>query len=176
MQVPTQITMRGLPHSEAVKAHIEEKVTKLQQFYDHMISCHVVIEFENKNQNRGNLHNTHITITVPGKELVTTHNEAEDMYVSIRDAFEDMTRQVEHYVEKLKQGTGQQSMLSGKIVRLFHGDGFGFIEGLDGTEFYFNANHVTHPAFDKLKIGMKVHFIQEAGHDGPQAHRVKAID
>ena len=178
MKVPVQITMRDLPHSEAVKIHIEEKVAKLQLFCHNIVACHVVLEFENKNQHRGNLHNTRVTIAVPGKELVSTHNEEEDMYISIRDAFDDMTRQLEGYVEHLKQGSNPQTMLTGKIVRLFHTDGFGFIEGLDGTEFYFNAHHVTHPAFNKLMIGETVHFmIEEGGHEkGPQAHRVKVIE
>lgn len=177
MQVPVQITFRDTPHSEAVKAHIQEKVDKLQQFCHNMVACHVVIEFENKNQRRGNLHNTRITVTVPGKELATTHNEAEDMYASIKDAFEDMTRQLENYVEHVQgQIKGQQELASGKIVRLFNGDGFGFIEGMDGTEFYFNENHVTHPTFHKLSVGMPVHFIKEMGHDGPQAHRVRVLE
>ena len=86
MQVPAQITFRGLPHSDAVKTHIQERVNKLQHFCNNIISCHVVAEFENKNQHRGNLHNTRITVTVPGQELVTTHNENEDLYLSIRVA------------------------------------------------------------------------------------------
>lgn len=177
MQVPVQITFRDTPHSEAVKEHIQEKVDKLQQFCHNIVACHVVVEFENKNQRRGNLHNTRITVTVPGKELVTTHNETEDMYASIKTAFEDMTRQLENYVEHMQgQTKSQQELASGKIVRLFNGDGFGFIEGMDGTEFYFNANHVSHPAFNKLSVGMPVHFIKEMGHDGPQAHRVRVLE
>lgn len=175
MQVPAQITFRGLDHSEAVKEHIEEKTNKLQQFCHNMIACHVVLEFENKNQHRGNLHNTRLTITVPGRELVTTHNDHEDLYVSIRMAFDDMTRQLEEYIRDLRDGKNHQPMIYGKIVRLFNGDGFGFIESEDGTEFYFNANHVAHPDFHKLSVGMPVHFVQEMGHDGPQAHRVKVI-
>lgn len=176
MQVPVQITFRGLSHSDAVYEHIQEKVDKLQQFCHNLIACHVVVEYENKNQHRGNLHNTRVTITVPGKELVATHNENQDMYLSIRSAFDDMTRQLENYVKDLREGKNHQAMIYGKIVRLFNGDGFGFIEGEDGTEFYFNANHVAHPDFHKLSVGMPVHFIQEMGHDGPQAHRVKLVE
>jgi ribosomal subunit interface protein len=176
MQVPVQITFRGLPHSDAVKEHIEEKIAKLQHYCKNIISCHVVTEFENKNQRRGNLYNTHIIITVPGKELASTHNEDTDLYISIRVAFDDITRQLEEYVRDLRDGRNHQSLIYGKIVRLFNGDGFGFIESEDGTEYYFNANHVSHPDFHKLSVGMPVHFIQEMGHDGPQAHRVKLVD
>src|SRR3990167_9311607 len=177
LQVPAQITFRGLPHSESIKEHIQEKVDRIQQFCHSIVSCHVVVEFENKNQHRGNLHNTRVTVTVPGKELVSTHNDVIDMYLSIRTAFEDMTRQLESYVEHMQgQVKNHQPLIAGKIVRLFNGDGFGFIESEDGTEFYFNANHMSHPAFNKLTVGMPVHFVQEMGHDGPQAHRVKIIE
>ena len=175
MQDP-QITFRGLPHSEPVKEHIQEKINKLEHFCRSIIACHVVVEFENKNQHRGNLHNTRVTIAVPGKELISTHNENVDMYLSIRVAFDDMTRQLEEYVSDLRDGKNHQPLTYGKIVRLFNGDGFGFIESEDGTEFYFNANHVAHPDFHKLSVGMSVHFVEEMGHDGPQAHRVKLVD
>src|SRR3990167_3581314 len=176
MQVPVQITFRGLDHSDAVKEHIEEKIDKLQQFCQNIVACHVVVEFENKNQHRGNLNNTRVTLAVPGKELVATHNENKDMYLSIRSAFDDMTRQLEEYIKDLRNGKNHQAMIYGKIVRLFNADGFGFIESDDGTEFYFNANHVAHPDFHKLSVGMPVHFVQEMGHDGPQAHRVRKVE
>lgn len=98
------------------------------------------------------------------------------MYVSIKDAFEDMTRQLEEYVAQMRGDIkNHQTLLSGKIVRLFHGDGFGFIEGHDGTEFYFNAHHVSDPHFRDLAVGMPVHFIEGEGSSGPQAHRVRVI-
>lgn len=168
----TQITFRGLDHSDAVKEHVMSKAEKLSHFFDNIISCHVVIELENKNKQRGNLHNTRITLLVPKKELVSTHNENKDMYLSIRSAFDDMTRQLEEYAREMRD-SNHQPILNGKIVRIFNGDGYGFIEAEDGTEFYFNANHVSHPDFHKLSVGMSVHFVHEEGREGPQAHRVK---
>lgn len=177
MQVPVQITFRDFPHSEAVETHLHEKIDKLQQFCHNIVACHVVLELANKNQHRGNLYDTRITITVPGKELVSKLNEDENMYVSIKTAFEDMTRQLENYVQQIHGDVkNHQPIVSGTIVRLFNGDGFGFIEKTDGSEFYFNATHVVTPSFHKLSIGMPVHFVEGMGSDGPQAHRVKGLD
>lgn len=178
MTVSRQITFRDIPSSEAVKSHIEEKIDKLTHFCDKIVACHVVVEYSNKGQHRGNLHNVRLSVDVPGKELITKHNEAEDLYVSVRDAFEDMVRQLEGYEEQVHGlvKNHQSVVLSGKIARLFNGDGFGFIENGDGEEFYFNAGHVLHPSFEKLTIGMPVHFVQHEGNDGPQAHRVKLIE
>lgn len=178
MTVSHQITFRDIPHSDAIKAHIEEKIEKLGQFCGKMLTCHVVVEYANKSQHHGNLYNARLTVHAPGKELVSKHNETEDLYVSIRDAFEDMVRQLESYEEQLHGQTKnhQSAVLSGKIARLFNGDGFGFIESGDGEEFYFNAGHVLHPTFEKLAVGMPVYFVEHDGNDGPQAHRVKLIE
>ena len=137
MTVSRQTTFRDIPHSDAIKTHIDEKIDKLTQFCSKIVACHVVVEYANKNQHRGNLHNIRITTTVPGKELISKHNEREDLYVSIRDAFEDITRQLESYEEQTHgQIKNHQSViLSGKIARIFNGDGFGFIENENGEEF-----------------------------------------
>lgn len=175
MQVPVQITFRGLPHSDAVKTHIEEKIEKLQHYCDNLISCHVVVELENKNQHQGNLHNARVTVKIPGKELVSTRNDDQDMYVSIRNAFDDLKRQLENHNALLQEHTrNNQILMSGKVIRLF--EDFGFIENDAGDEFYFNSKHVTHPVFDKLKIGVNVHFIESNGTNGPEAHHVKIVN
>lgn len=178
MTVSRQITFRDIPHSDAIKNHLDEKIDKLAQFCEKIISCHVVVELASRSQHQGNLHNIRITLTVPGKELISKHNETEDMYISIRDAFADMTRQLECYEEQIhgQVKNHQAVILSGTIARLFNGDGFGFIESGDGGEFYFNAGHVVHPTFEKLTVGMPVHFVEHNGNDGPQAHRIKLIE
>ena len=103
MQVPVQITLRdGIKHSEAIESHIQEKADKLQHFCHNIVACHVVVEIANKKPHNGSLHNTRITVTVPGKELVAKENKDENMYVSIRTAFDEMTRQLEEYVEQMR--------------------------------------------------------------------------
>ena len=98
MQVPVQITLRdGIKHSEAIESHIQEKADKLQHFCHNIVACHVVVEIANKKPHNGSLHNTRITVTVPGKELVAKENKDENMYVSIRTAFDEMTRQLKKY-------------------------------------------------------------------------------
>ena len=100
MQVPLEITFRDAPHSEAIKEHINEKVTKLEKFSSDLISCHVVLNHENKNQQTGTLYSVHIAMTLPGKELVSTHTSEENMYVAIRDAFNKIQRQLDKSVGK----------------------------------------------------------------------------
>ena len=100
MQVPLEITFRDAPHSEAVKEHVNEKVHKLEKFSSDIISCHVVLDHENKNQQTGTLYSVHITMTLPRTELVSSHTSEENMYVAIRDAFNKVLRQLEKSVGK----------------------------------------------------------------------------
>jgi len=176
MAIPLQITFRGFSHSETLKVQLHEKTDKLQQYCDNIIACQVVIEKPNHNHAHGNLFDTHIIVTVPGKELVVKNNGAEDAQLSIHKAFENMARQLENHVRKSRdEAKTYSSILSGKIARLIDGE-YGFIEGDDGTEFYFNPHHVTHPHFNQLQVGMSVHFVETKGEDGPQARRIKAVD
>ena len=56
-----------------------------------------------RNQHQGKLYNVRINLTLPGKELIVNRNAEEDLYVSIRDAFDDMARQVEE-VMRMREG------------------------------------------------------------------------
>ncbi len=102
MQVPLEITFRGLPHSDAVETKIREKAAKLEQFCDNIVSCRVAVELEHHNQHQGNLFHVRIDLNVPNKHIVVSreHHDKqahEDMYVTLRDAFDVAKRQLEEY-------------------------------------------------------------------------------
>lgn len=102
MQIPLQITFRGIPPSEAVEARIREKASKLDKFNSHIMSCRVAVEAEHQHHHQGNLYHIRIDITAPRKEIVVSreHHDKkahEDVYVAIRDAFDAATRQLEDY-------------------------------------------------------------------------------
>ncbi len=44
MEQPLQITFRDIPPSEALEADIREKATKLDQFYEKIMTCRVMVE------------------------------------------------------------------------------------------------------------------------------------
>lgn len=172
MQKALQITFKDIPASPAIETQIREHVEKLEQFYQDIISCHVVIEQPQRHQSQGKLYNIHINVGVPGKELAVTHNLQEDLYVSMRDSFDNMRKQLQSHKEQIKGHVKSHSeVLHGKVVRIFEEDGFGFIES-NGDEYYFNSGNVVSPKFDKLEIGHEVSFIEELTGQGPQARRV----
>lgn len=174
MQVPLQITMRNLDHSEAVDERIRTKAEKLNQFSDHIISCEIVVEQSQAHRQNGTLYNIRINLLMPRKkQLVVTNNEQENLYLAIREAFDDMSRQVEDAARKMKGDVKHHPpRLHGKIARLFDDGEFGFIESHNGDEYYFNSDCLHNHTFDYLKIGMPVQFIEKMGDDGMRACRV----
>jgi ribosomal subunit interface protein len=103
MRLPLQVTFRNMDRSQALEADIEEKISKLDQFYDHIMSCRVVVEAGHKHHQQGNLFAVSIHLSVPGRELVVSRNPQEnqaheDAYVAVRDAFDALRRQLEDFV------------------------------------------------------------------------------
>lgn len=173
MQQPVQITFKDLNQSGELTELINEKTDKLQQFFENIISCHIVVEQTQKHKNQGKLNNVRINLGVPGKELIVTNNERENVYIAVRDAFDNLRRQLEDYARILHgEVKPRGEFIHGKIARLF--EDFGFIEGTDGSEYYFNADNLAHPKFDKLTIGAHVRFVEAVGDDGLLAHRISA--
>lgn len=178
MQIPLQITFRGIPHSDAVEAKIREKVEKLEKFHPHIMSWRVAVEAEHKHHHQGNQYHIRIDITTPRKELVVSreHHDKqayEDVYVALRDAFKAAKRQLEDYarLDRGKVKTHDQQQM-GTVARLIPDKNHGFIQTLDGREIYFHRNSVHGEGFDALTVGNEVRFMEEEDDLGPQASSV----
>jgi len=102
MQIPLQITIRDVEHSEALEMHIREKAKKLDEFFNHIMSCRVVVEVPHKHHHQGKQYNVRIDIGVAGGEIAVNRDHAEDVYVALRDAFDVAKRQLEDYARKLR--------------------------------------------------------------------------
>ncbi|MDF1653846.1 MAG: HPF/RaiA family ribosome-associated protein [Coxiellaceae bacterium] len=172
VSIPLQVTIRDIPQSDAVETRIHEKAEKLEQFCNQIISCHVVAEYSKNHPNHDKVYCVRINLNIPGKQLVD-QKEDPNLYVAIADAFECIVRQLNEYNDR-RQGDVKThaTVVHGQVVRKFDDRDFGFIEGHDGEEYYFNADSVLHPSFAKLNIGSDVHFIVHIGKEGRQAHRV----
>ena len=97
MQIPLQITVRDMEHSEALEARIRSKAQKLEEFFAHIVSCHVVVEMPHRHHQQGKQFNVRIDIGVPGNTIVLNRHQAEDVYVALRDAFDAAKRQLQEY-------------------------------------------------------------------------------
>lgn len=173
MQIPLQISSRNLSLSEAAEQNIREKAEKLEEFYERITSCRIHVEAPHRHSHQGVLYNVRLDITVPGKELVVKREPNEDLYVAIRDAFNAAVRQLKGYARKRRgEIKAHEETPHGYIARLFHDEGYGFIQTNDGRDIYFHRNSVRNGGFDELAENAAVRYVEESGEDGPQASAV----
>jgi len=179
MQLPLQITFRNVPPSEAVETRIRQRAAELDQYYDRIMRCRVVVEAPHRRHHQGKLYHVRIDLTVPNGEVVvnrepTEHQAHQDVYVAIRDAFDAAQRQVADYARRQRGDVKTRELPSfARISTLFPDEGYGFIQSADGREIYFHKNSVLDDAFGQLQVGSEVRFVEEQGEKGPQASTVR---
>ncbi|HXA08532.1 MAG TPA: HPF/RaiA family ribosome-associated protein [Chthoniobacterales bacterium] len=109
MQLPVEVSYRGVEKSDQLDELIRNKAARLDRFCDHISRCDVVIEHPNRAQHSGNPFRVRIDVTVPpGHELVADEKQAEhEMHEPlskvINDAFKTMERQLKALVEKQRR-------------------------------------------------------------------------
>ena len=111
MKLPLEITFQGMPQSVAVKAAAKRHAEKLETFCPDMIRCRVSLVLDEKHRHQGKRFHVQFDVTIPGIELVSSTTNDEDVYVALRDASRDTTRQLKDAIQKrreaARQGTGQ---------------------------------------------------------------------
>ena len=183
MQTPLQITFRNIDAFPAVEAKVRKRVEELEQFYDRIISCRVMIEAPNRRHREGSLYHIRVDLKVPGREIVVKrdppeHHAHEDIYVAVRDCFDAVRRQLEDHARRLRGDIKtHEAPGHGRIANLIAEKDYGFIDASDGTEVYFHRNAVAHESFDNLAVGDEVRFTvhPDEGEKGPQASAVVPI-
>ena len=105
MQIPLQISLHGISHSDALNQAIREKAGKLERFYEKIVSCRVVLELDAQHKRHGKQFTAKIILKVPGSEIAVTHEHDEDVHVALRDAFDAARRQLEDYARTQRGDT-----------------------------------------------------------------------
>lgn len=178
MKLPLQITWRNIGQSDAVEAAIRDKAGKLDEFYEHIMSCRVIVEAPHTHHHKGNLFHICLDIKVPDKEIVVRrgpaeHGAHEDIYVAIRDAFDAARRQLQDYARRRRGDVKEHDVpRHARVIRKFPVQGYGFLETPDHREIYFHRNALIDADFDTLDEGTEAYYIEEQGEHGPQAKQV----
>jgi len=97
-----QISTRKASLSEVAIDTIKQKANKLEQFYDRIIACKVMVETPHRHKNHGIEYSVSIDIAVPGNEIIVKQECNEDVYIAIRDAFDTARRQLQNLNQKQK--------------------------------------------------------------------------
>lgn len=104
MNKPLQVLFNGIERSEAVEEHVREKVAKLEHHHPEIVSCRVTIALPHNRHQQGKRFAVRIDLSVPGKEIVVNRdNGDEDMYITLRDAFDAVKRQVDEHMRVLRR-------------------------------------------------------------------------
>ncbi len=93
MQV--NITFRHLDPTEALKAHVRDRVEHVQRYIDRASEAHAVLHVENLD------HHAEITVKA-GRFLLRGTSRSQDMYASIDAAAEKIERQLKKHKSKLQ--------------------------------------------------------------------------
>lgn len=181
MLIPLQITFRHMDTSEAVEANIRERSQKLERFHDHITACHVVIDEPDKHKHKGGIFDIHITITIPGDEIIVSKKHGdnhahEDIYVRIRDAFSAAKRQLEDKLRiSQKKVKTHEVPPHGRVTEIYPMMEYGRIMTPDGRDIYFHFNSLVNTDPTQLIEGSEVRFAEEMGEEGPQASSVHLV-
>ena len=103
MKQPLQIRFLGMEPSDAVDSAARKKVEKLDRFCPDIMSCRVSIEQTHKHRHQGRPFAVRIDVTLPNHELSIDRVHDEDVYVALRDAFDDMKRMIEDAVQRARR-------------------------------------------------------------------------
>jgi ribosome-associated translation inhibitor RaiA len=100
MQLPLQIhATHHVTLSPDIETEIREKAAHLENYYDRIMGCRVVVEAPVRHHRLGAF-SVRIDLTVPGEELVVSKQERPDLKIAVRDAFDAIRRQLEDFVRR----------------------------------------------------------------------------
>jgi ribosomal subunit interface protein len=176
MIIPLQITARNSELSDAMREEITQRVAKLENIFDRIMRCKVVVEEPKRHLHEGKMYSVHIIMTVPGAELVTKRELNKDLFVAMRDSFQAARRKLEEFAREQRGEVKIHEVPPRvKITAIFPDKGYGFLTSPEGYDVYFHENSVVNKDFNKLEVGMEVRFAEEMGEKGPQASSVVVL-
>jgi len=198
MLLPIEVTFRNIKDSGKLETLVKKEAAKLEQFYDRITSCRVVVERPQRAQS-GKLYHVRIDLRLPNAELVVRHlpslhgtlqdiqaersrKEAESVLArkspqrAVRQAFHEMRRQLQDYGREQEGFVKTISRLpEAEVTQIFSNEGYGFLRTTDNRQLYFHETSVLDGHFNRLRVGTRVRFAEEMGEKGPQASTVKII-
>ena len=106
MQVPLEITYRGVAKTDEIDHFVRDKAGRLEKFCDHISRCDVIIEQPNHAQHSGNPFHVRIDLTVPPHHELVVHEKPaehemhEPLTKVINGAFKSMERQLKEISDR----------------------------------------------------------------------------
>jgi ribosome-associated translation inhibitor RaiA/cold shock CspA family protein len=186
MDVPPVISFRHRDANEELKERILEKIEKLEDIHDRMVSCRVTVEEEGGSEAPGGaLTRVRIEIGVPHHQIVISRDPGEEgagrtLTQAINDAFARASRRLKEVKERQRREVKTRDLPPhGRVTRLLSdatGVRYGFLMSRDGREIYFHENSLVELDYDELEVGTEVRYAERDGNEGPRASTVAPLD
>lgn len=100
MRLPLQVSLHGIASSDALQNAIRDKAAKLERYYEHIVSCRVVLALDGRHHRRGKRLSAHIDLKVPGGEIAVTREHDENPRIALREAFASARRKLADYAAR----------------------------------------------------------------------------
>jgi cold shock CspA family protein len=181
MQLPIQIAFHNMPHNADIESAIRANADWLENYYSPIMSCRVVVDRPHMHHKKRNQHQIRIVVKSTGIDLAAKRGSSEcpdyeDLDIMIRDAFDDLRRQLEDEARRQRgEVKTHAAVLHARVLKLFPESGYGFLQTPEGREVYFHKHSVVDAKFDDLQAGTEVRFVEELGDKGPQATTVTLV-
>jgi cold shock CspA family protein len=183
MQTPPRIDFHGMEPDEEKRERIRRQIERLEGLFGGMTACRVVVTAPGARPRSGGLYDINVHAVLPDDREVaverTPHQDERfaDFDFALNDAFSRARRQLQDQVRQMRGETKrhESGLTTGVVKTLRRSEGYGFLEAPDGREIYFHRNSVQDGSFDDLSPGVRVHFVEEPGREGPQASRLRPV-
>lgn len=187
MDVQPEIAFRNVEPTDELKERILKGIDKLEDVYDHIITCRVMVEETNPGRKAGRLNHVRLDISVPHHDVVINrhppeHPASQDLPQAVNEAFDKAWRKLRELKRRQRDDgnrSGRELPPHGRVVRLLTDDSgvrYGFLASRDGREIYFHENALTDLDYDDLEVGTEVRFAERSGNEGPRASTVARLD
>lgn len=177
MQIPVEFIWHEMEPAPHVEKRVRERVARLEQFFDRIIGCHVVVEAAHRRHRVGNEYEVRLEVTVPGGMLTINRKPGDDHahtdpLVAVRDAFDAMERKLRRWKDEHsgRPDVSRTPMLQGKVMELNGVAGSGQIAVTDGRLVYFHRNAVVDGGFEALEVGDPVELVIAPRDDATNLH------
>lgn len=205
MQVPPEITYKGVNTTPEVDNLLQKQIARLEKVCGYIISLHVAIEKDQARHQIGNPYRIRLDIRIPpNHQLVVKRNSIlhsdsrpqaepdeepvktsqqrirkdEPLPAAIRRTFDSARRQLEKLVERQRGETKTHPLnqVNAFVDKLFRNDGYGFLRTIEGEQIYFHQNSTLHGEWERLQVGTGVRYSAELGEKGLQATSIEIVN
>ena len=187
MEVQPEIAFRNIEPTDELKNRIFAGIDKLEEVYDGIITCRVMVEETNPGRKAGKLNHVRLDISIPNHDVVINRNPPEhpasqDLPQALNEAFDKARRKLKKVKQQQRSNgpaQGRDLPPHGRVIKLLTdetGVRYGFLMSRDGRQIYFHENALADLDYDDLEVGTEVGYAERKGDEGPQASTVSRID